>query len=195
MSRPSVDGSSRWIPAAAARSADAIGIGRLAGVQSAARGPWPASAVSTSAAIAIRLHMRPTILCGSSRPRGAGDLARGVLPRRSGEAVARMRARTAEIEPFDRRGVVGPAQRRPHGEQLVERELAMMNMAAGEAVDLFEVEWCDDLPLLDQRGDARRVRLERAQDDVRQDAALGPTSPTAACRGRTACAPTSRACR
>src|SRR3954467_3036433 len=131
----------------------------------APRSPGPASGTS-SAAIASGLHMRPTILRAASLPGRFEDFARGVLPRRAGQPVAGMGAGPAKIEAVDRRRVIGPAEGRAHGEELIERQFAMINVAAAEAVDLLEVERRDDLPLLDEPGNPWRVRLQRSQHDI-----------------------------
>ena len=58
---------------------------------------------------------------------------RGVVPRRPGDAAARMRARAAQIEARDRHAVVGKAEHRSRREQLIECQCAVENVAAGQA--------------------------------------------------------------
>ena len=58
------------------------------------------------------------------------DLPRRVRARRPGDSAARMRARAAEIEARDRGPVARPAEERAHREELVERVLAVEDVAA-----------------------------------------------------------------
>ena len=142
-----------------------------------------------------RDRCRAALRIGAWRPTGfqrLEDFARGVLPGRPREAAAGMRARAAEKEPLDRRAVLRPAEHRPHREELIERQLAVMDVAAGQAVGCLEIDRREDLAMLDERSQSRRVALERAQHGGRERSALGvPVDiPARACRARTARRPT-----
>src|SRR5258707_1993588 len=67
------------------------------------------------------------------------DRLRGVVAGRPGDAAARMRARAAVVEAFERSAVVRIAQHRPRPEQLVERERAVEDVAADEPELLFQI--------------------------------------------------------
>src|SRR5215467_8621427 len=75
----------------------------------------------------------------------ADDFAGGVGAAGARQAVARMRARATEKEPANRRLVARPIENRTHGEELVQCEFAVKNMAAGESVASFQVFRRDDL--------------------------------------------------
>src|SRR5437764_13471051 len=77
------------------------------------------------------------------------NLARGVAARKPIQARARMRARTAKVKSRDGCAVACPAEKRAHGEHLVEPEFAVKDVAAGQSVGLLEVERRDRLPRLD----------------------------------------------
>src|SRR6476620_2853718 len=81
----------------------------------------------------------------------AKNLARGVCTGAAGESRTRMRAGTAEVQPANRRAVLPPAEQRPHRQQLFERELAVEDVSAGEAVRALEIERCDHLHCHDGR--------------------------------------------
>ena len=55
----------------------------------------------------------------------------------------------AQIKVIDRRLVVRPAGNGTHEEELIEHELAVVEIAFGEGVGLFEVEGCDDVRIGD----------------------------------------------
>ncbi len=71
-------------------------------------------------------------------------------PDPAGDAAARVRARAAQVESRDGRAVPGPTEDRAHREELIERRLAVEDVAAGQAVGRLEVERRDDL-LVDRR--------------------------------------------
>ena len=62
------------------------------------------------------------------------DFARGVGAGCAGQAIAGMRAGAAEEEAADRSLVARPVEHGAHGEELVERELAVEDVPAGETV-------------------------------------------------------------
>src|SRR5713226_10368996 len=73
------------------------------------------------------------------------DFAGGVGAGSAGEAVAGMRAGAAEIEAADGSAVARPVEQRAEGEELVEGQFAVKDVASGEAVSFFEVMRSDDL--------------------------------------------------
>src|SRR5206468_6108413 len=78
----------------------------------------------------------------SSPPRAPGvaqDLARGVPSVRARDAAAGMRPGAAQVEPADRRSIVGPAPDRPEEQQLVGRHVTVERVAAGEAEEPLEI--------------------------------------------------------
>jgi hypothetical protein len=93
-------------------------------------------------------------------------LAGGVEAGGAGEGDSGVRAGAAEEESTDGRLVTGEAEERAHGEELVEGEFAVGDVAAGEAVIGFEVERSDDAAREDFRGKIGRVFGEGADDGV-----------------------------
>src|SRR5689334_11530927 len=65
---------------------------------------------------------------------------RRIVSRRAGDAAARMRAGGAVIEAGERTAVVSMSEHRAGGEELVEGERAMKDVAAGEPELALEVE-------------------------------------------------------
>src|SRR3990167_9169951 len=84
------------------------------------------------------------------------------------EAGAGMRSRAAQKKTADRRAVLTEPQERPHGEELIERELAMENLAAGQPPAALEVERRQDLARDDTRLQRGRVLLERRHHGIAQ---------------------------
>src|SRR5262245_9045426 len=72
------------------------------------------------------------------------DLPRRVPAGQPRDAAAGVRAGAAQIESQDRRAVLGPSEDRAREEELIERVLAVEEVAAREAVGRFEVRWRDD---------------------------------------------------
>src|SRR5438309_3677397 len=68
-----------------------------------------------------------------------------------------MRARAAQVKSTDQRVVTNPAQQRTHDEKLVQRQLTVEDVSAGESVRLLQIERRDDLPLLDESRQIRRI--------------------------------------
>src|SRR5579863_5302490 len=73
------------------------------------------------------------------------DFAGGVGAGCTSQTVAGMRAGTTEIKSADRRFIASPIEDRAHREKLIEGELAMENVAAGETVDGLKILRSDDL--------------------------------------------------
>src|SRR5258707_4290238 len=101
----------------------------------------------------------------------ADDFADGVGARGSRQAVARMRAGTAEIKPTNRRFVTRPIENRPHGEELIERKLGVENVAAGKAINSFQIQRRDYLNGFDEARKIPSVGGERPGDGGTQLAA------------------------
>src|SRR5713101_3332970 len=92
---------------------------------------------------------------------GVDYFAGGVVAGGAGEAVAGMGGGAAEEEVADGRFVAGPIEDGAHGEELVEGQFAMEDVASGEAVGGFEILRGDDLDGLDQARKIWRVGRER----------------------------------
>ena len=60
------------------------------------------------------------------------NLARGVSARQAADAAARMGAGAAQEQPVNRRSILRVTENRPHREELVERQLAVMDVAIGQ---------------------------------------------------------------
>src|SRR5712691_7839692 len=97
-------------------------------------------------------------------PKVPEDLARRVVPRSSGDASARMRAGTAEIEPAHGRTVIGIAEHRSCRKQLVERERTVEDVSADQTEVAFEIERGEDFPGDDALLEIRRVAVHRFDD-------------------------------
>ena len=65
------------------------------------------------------------------------------------DAAAGMRGRSAHVQVLDRRAVLRPARDRTQEEKLLERKLALEDVAFGQAELAFEVERRDDLAVQD----------------------------------------------
>jgi len=92
------------------------------------------------------------------------DFAGGVGAAHAGEAIAGVCAGAAKKESADGRFVARPIENRAHGEELVESEFAVENVAAGESVRDFEILGSDDLHAFHEAGKVRGVRGERSND-------------------------------
>src|SRR6266851_7562785 len=108
---------------------------------------------------------------------GVDYFAGGVGAGGAGEAVAGMSRGAAEEEVADRRFVAGPVEDGAHGEELVEGEFAVKDVAAGEAVGGFEVLRRDDLDAFDEAWKIRGVRGKRANDGGTEFPAAGVPIP------------------
>src|SRR5258708_35121829 len=87
-----------------------------------------------------------------------------------------MRAGAAEKKAANGRLVARPIENGAHGEELIEREFAVKNVAAGEPVGSFEILRSDDLHGIDEIGQVRRVGGESFDDGVAQVVAAGGTA-------------------
>src|SRR5579872_947215 len=97
------------------------------------------------------------------------DFFGGVGTAGAGESVAGMSAGSAEEKSANRSFVASPVENGAHGEELIERELAVEDVAAGEAVDGFEIARRDDLHRFDDLVEVRRMDSERFEDVFGED--------------------------
>ena len=100
-------------------------------------------------------------------------MAGGVEAGGAGEADARVRAGATEEESANGSGVTGKTEKRAHGEELVESKFPVGDVAAGEAVIVFEIERSDNAPGEDFGGKVGRVFGEGLDDGVGEGVALG----------------------
>src|SRR5690348_18474733 len=68
-----------------------------------------------------------------------------IRARPTGQARSGMRARSAQIEVANRRAIARPIQQWTHGEKLIERQLAVKDVAAGEPVSVLQILGRDNL--------------------------------------------------
>ena len=124
-----------------------------------------------------------------------GSAQRRQPARRAHDAAAGVRARAALVQPADRRAVLRPARRRPQEEELVQRQLALEDVALGEAGDALDVGRREHLPVQDGRLDVRRVLARACRSPRRRTPrASRRSSRRSGCTARTARRSTSRAC-
>ena len=83
-----------------------------------------------------------------------------------------MRGGAAHIEVVDRRAIPCPAWRGSQEEQLLQRQLALKDVAFGQTPLTLEVERRDDLTVADDVPDVRRVFRQRVDDSVAERLAL-----------------------
>ncbi len=72
------------------------------------------------------------------------------MPRRTGDATAGMRTRTAQIQARQRAAIAALTEHRPRAEQLIEGQRAVHDVAADQAEVAFEVERRLDLAADDE---------------------------------------------
>ena len=105
------------------------------------------------------------------------------LPRRVGAGAARdaaagVCAATAEIQPLERGPVSRPPEQGTHREELVERLLAVEDVAAAQAECRLDVRRSENLPMHDERTEIRGKFNEGLLDALRQPLARGvPITP------------------
>ena len=75
-------------------------------------------------------------------------------------------------KPIDRRRVLRPSRHRPQEEQLLERQLALKDVAFGEPEVALDVERRQHLPMQDDVLDVRRVLRDRVDHRVAERLAL-----------------------
>ena len=96
------------------------------------------------------------------------DFAGRVSARQAGHAAAGMGARTAQVHAGDGRPVARVAGHRTHVEELVQRHLAVIEIAFGKTVEALEIRRRQHAPLQHDIPDARRERGERIDHPVRE---------------------------
>ena len=123
--------------------------------------PWRASRRRPAHCGRRRRRWRPSRSCRPARARlaeVAQDLARGVRAGCGHDAAARMVRRAAHVEALDRRAVLRPAGDRAVEQELVEGQLALEDVALGEADLVLDVERRADLLVDDQLAEVRGWR-------------------------------------
>src|SRR5207247_2737354 len=81
-------------------------------------------------------------------------------------ATAGVRSGAGEVEPVEEEPVPGRAEQGSPGEELIERRLGVLEVAAREAVRRLEVGGRDDLDRFDELAEAGRVAFERLHGDL-----------------------------
>src|SRR6202453_131127 len=100
------------------------------------------------------------------------NLSRRVRARPSGQPRARMRPRPAQIQILDRRTISRPIQQRTHREELIESQLPMEDVAAGEPVSIFKILRRNNLVRENQFRKFRRILCQRPDHSIAQCHAL-----------------------
>src|SRR5689334_5306501 len=148
------------------------------GRRSRTSGRWPAFA--RYAAAVSPLGPAPTTITSlaaiASGRRAAApvlqDLLRGVLAVGAHDPAARVRRGAAHVEAADGRAVLRPPGSGAEEEELLERQLALEDVALGQAELALDVERREDLPVLDDALDVRRVLRDRVDDRVAERVAF-----------------------
>src|SRR5437667_12907889 len=78
------------------------------------------------------------------------NFTRSIRTGTAGQACTRMGSAAAQVQVLDRGAITRPLKQRTHGEELVKRQFAVEDVAAGESVNIFKVLRCDDLMTQDQ---------------------------------------------
>src|SRR5207249_5876830 len=79
------------------------------------------------------------------------------------DATPRMRPRTTEIEVANGGAIARPAGHRAEAEELVQAQLTMENVAAGETILPLHVQRRDNLAMHDSRADIRGIGHQRVE--------------------------------
>src|SRR5687768_11946112 len=100
----------------------------------------------SAACVALTRHLRkvPERLLASEI---FEDFAGRIQAGEARDAIARMCARAAHVQPAYGRAISRPSQQRTHREELVERQLAMEDVASGQTVCRFQIDRRDHLPV------------------------------------------------
>ena len=77
-----------------------------------------------------------------------------------------MSPRTCQIEALDRGRVARPARDRPHEQDLIQGQIALVEMTLSEAEPRFDVPGAEHLPIDDRAGEIRRIARERLDHPV-----------------------------
>src|ERR1700678_1072992 len=130
----------------------------------------------TTASAGIRTHGPGKVLCGCAPRLSALPIAqrtmRGVVSRRAGHSAAWVCTCSTQIKSIDRRPVLRPAGDGAHEKKLLEREIAVKNVAFGEAVGTFKVERREHLPRDDRTRHVGRVLADLLHHQVAEQFAL-----------------------
>ena len=120
-------------------------------------GPHAVRRASASVTSELRCNCDRREAPGRDRLLAVGDGDAGRLHARdAADAAAGVRRRARVVEPGDRGAVVGIARRRAHVEQLLERQLAVEDVAADQAVLVLHLVGPDDVAVQDRRLEVRR---------------------------------------
>src|SRR3954468_2640022 len=87
-----------------------------------------------------------------------------VMPGRAGDAAARVRTRAADVQTPKRRAVIGVSKHGPRRPQLIERQLAMEDVAAHQAKLALEVGGREGAVPDHAAPEAGRVRLDHVEN-------------------------------
>src|ERR1044071_5202418 len=110
------------------------------------------------------LFREASSLARKAFPEIAPEFPRAGVARSAGDAAPGMTPRAAQVEARQRGAVVRMAQYRPRRPDLVERELPVEDVAAGETEFPLEVRGRERAMADDARAEARRVRLDDVED-------------------------------
>src|SRR3954470_6261690 len=102
---------------------------------------------------------------------------RRVAPGRTHDAAAGMRCRSAHPQILNRRLVLRPPRHRARKEQLLERQLALEDVAFRQTELAFEIEWRHHLPMQNDVADVRCILGDRLDHRVAERLALVVPSP------------------
>src|SRR3569623_2462649 len=94
------------------------------------------------------------------------DLTCRIVPRRARDAATGVRARTAHIQATERSAIGAVAEDRPCRPELIERHVAVHDVAVDQAELPLEPLGTEDHPAEDRRPESRRVALDRVDDRV-----------------------------
>src|SRR5688572_23021253 len=105
----------------------------------------------------------------------AQHLAGAVVARRAGDAAAGMGAGAAQVQALQRSAIVGVSEHRPRRPQLIERKLAVEDVAADQAEIALEVGGGKRAVRDHAAAESRRMRLDHVEDALDRFAlARGP---------------------
>src|SRR5438874_6753192 len=111
--------------------------------------------------------------CGSTRRSNTPDLSvaqklpRRVVTRESRDAAARVRSRAAHVQSFERAAVIAVTEHRTRGEELVETQRAMEDIAPDETEFALEVERRKRSPSDHAGAEIRGVAIHRIEHESR----------------------------
>src|SRR5258708_29880165 len=94
------------------------------------------------------------------------DFARGVVARGAGHATSGMRSRAAEVHAFDRHSIPRMPKDGTRAEKLVQRELAVEDVATHEPEFALEIERRQDSPSQHRRLEVGREAVHVIDDGV-----------------------------